>query len=74
MPAHQSPFPRYEWPAGKSCGFCFTVDVDAESVHLWNLRNDQSERILGPMERRIFGPRTGSWRLLDLLDRQRGLP
>ena len=40
-----------------------------KSVHLWNLRNDQSERILGPMERRIFGPRTGSWRLLDLLDR-----
>ena len=69
MPSHQSPFPCYEWPAGKSRGFCFTVDVDAESVHLWNLKNDQSQRILGPMERRIFGPRTGSWRLLDLLDR-----
>jgi peptidoglycan/xylan/chitin deacetylase (PgdA/CDA1 family) len=69
MTTHQSSFPRYQWPAGNSSAFCFTVDVDAESVHLWALKNDQSQRTLGAMERRIFGPRTGSWRLLDLLDR-----
>src|SRR5438477_7721415 len=65
----QSSFPRYEWPDGKTSAFCFTCDVDAESVYLWQLRNDQPPRALSHMEQRAFGPRTGSWRLLDLLDR-----
>ena len=63
-----SPFPRYEWPEGKSSAFCFTVDVDAESPYLWGLA-EGGPKLLGQMEQRLFGPRAGIWRSLDLLDR-----
>jgi len=59
----------YEWPTGKTSAFCFTVDVDAESPLLWNMKSETSSRVIGQMEQRLFGPRVGIWRILDLLDR-----
>lgn len=72
MPAaskRSSPWPAYEWPQGKRSAFCFTVDVDAESPLLWNLREQTAHSTVGQLEQRLFGPRVGIWRLLDLLDR-----
>ncbi|WP_210496012.1 polysaccharide deacetylase family protein [Microvirga antarctica] len=66
---HASPFPRYSWPGGKTSAFCFTVDVDAESPYLWGRKDAVPDALIGQMEQRLFGPRTGIWRLLDLLDR-----
>jgi peptidoglycan-N-acetylglucosamine deacetylase len=59
----------YQWPEGKRSAFCFTVDVDAESPFLWSLKDAPPPRLLGQMEQRLFGPRVGIWRILDLLDR-----
>ena len=64
-----SPWPAYVWPEGRRSAFCFTVDVDAHSPLLWNLRDQPASRLLGHMEQRQFGPRVGIWRLLDLLQR-----
>ena len=64
-----SPWPAYVWPAGRTSAFCFTVDVDAHSPLLWNLRDQPPSRLVGQMEQRLFGPRVGIWRLLDLLQR-----
>lgn len=58
----------YMWPEGRRSAFCFTVDVDAESPYLWSLKDAPPSRLLGQMEQRLFGPRVGIWRLLDLLD------
>lgn len=63
-------FPPYRWPDGYRSAFCFSVDVDAESPFLWGLPEGGAP-VLGQMEQRLFGPRTGIWRLLDLLDRYR---
>ena len=68
-PSRSSPWPAYEWPQGRQSAFCFTVDVDAESPLLWNLRETDRSPFIGQYEQRLFGPRTGIWRLLDLLDR-----
>ena len=46
----------YEWPTGKTSAFCFTVDVDAESPLLWNMKSETSSRVIGQMEQRLFGP------------------
>jgi peptidoglycan/xylan/chitin deacetylase (PgdA/CDA1 family) len=59
----------YTWPKSYRGGFCFTVDVDATSPYLWSLKDEPPSRLLGQMEQRLFGPRTGIWRILDLLDR-----
>lgn len=67
--SRSSPWPAYAWPQGRRSAFCFTVDVDAESPLLWGLREQSSHRMLGQYEQRLFGPRVGIWRLLDLLDR-----
>jgi peptidoglycan/xylan/chitin deacetylase (PgdA/CDA1 family) len=67
-PHTQSPFPAYEWPHGKTSAFCFSVDVDAESPYQWSLPAD-APATLGQIEQRLFGPRVGIWRILDLLDR-----
>ena len=64
-----SPWPAYVWPEGYRSAFCFTVDVDAHSPLLWNLRAQPPSRLLGQLEQRQFGPRVGIWRLLDLLRR-----
>ena len=69
VPPRSSPWPAYVWPQGNSSAFCFTVDVDAHSPLLWNLRDDPAPRLLGHMEQRSFGPRVGIWRLLELLQR-----
>jgi peptidoglycan/xylan/chitin deacetylase (PgdA/CDA1 family) len=63
------PRARYEWPEGRRSAFAFTVDVDAEAPLLWTLRDDADFRRLGQYEQRLYGPRTGIWNLLDLLDR-----
>jgi peptidoglycan/xylan/chitin deacetylase (PgdA/CDA1 family) len=68
-PAHASPWPRYQWPKGRKSGFCFSVDVDAESPLLWTLKDEKPSRLVGQMEQRQFGPRVGIWRLLELYDR-----
>lgn len=67
--ARSSPWPAYVWPAGKCSAFCFTVDVDAESPLLWNLREQSAHATIGQLEQRSYGPRVGIWRLLDLLQR-----
>ncbi len=59
----------YAWPESYRGGFCFTVDVDATSPYLWSLKDEPPQRLLGQMEQRLFGPRSGIWRILDLLDR-----
>jgi len=64
-----SPWPEYVWPQGKRSAFCFTVDVDAESPLLWNLREQTKTATIGHLEQRSFGPRVGIWRLLDMLQR-----
>jgi peptidoglycan-N-acetylglucosamine deacetylase len=58
----------YEWPEGHRGAFCFTVDVDATSPYLWSLKDEPPPRLLGQMEQRLFGPRMGIWRILDLLE------
>ena len=64
-----SPWPAYAWPQGRSSAFCFTVDVDAHSPLLWGLREQPASKLVGQYEQRLFGPRVGIWRLLDLLAR-----
>ena len=64
-----SPWPAYVWPQGRSSAFCFTVDVDAHSPLLWGLREQPASKLVGQFEQRLFGPRVGIWRLLDLLAR-----
>ncbi|CAH1652681.1 polysaccharide deacetylase family protein [Chelatococcus asaccharovorans] len=69
-PSHRpNPPPRYVWPEGKQSAFCFSIDVDADAPLLWNLREGAPSPLLGHMEQRLFGPRVGIWRILDLLDR-----
>ena len=64
-----SPWPAYVWPQGRSSAFCFTVDVDAHSPLLWGLREQPASKMVGQFEQRLFGPRVGIWRLLNLLAR-----
>jgi peptidoglycan/xylan/chitin deacetylase (PgdA/CDA1 family) len=64
----KSPWPQYQWPAGIESAFCFSIDVDAEMPMLWSQRDSGTQR-LGTLELRRFGPRTGLWRILDLLNR-----
>jgi len=59
--------PAYRWPDGHACAACFSVDVDAEAPYLWAHR-DGLPGTLGEIEQRRFGPRTGLWRLLDLIE------
>ncbi len=69
QPARSSPWPAYAWPEGRRSAFCFTVDVDAHSPLLWGLREQPASPLVGHYEQRLFGPRVGIWRLLDLLAR-----
>ncbi|TKT75885.1 polysaccharide deacetylase [Aquamicrobium sp. LC103] len=65
---NSSPWPAYEWPAGKQSAALLSVDVDAHSPFLWSLRDEVPDRLAG-IEIRRFGPRTGLYRLLDLFER-----
>ncbi len=56
----------YRWPDGHSCAFCFTIDVDAESPHIWRSRAT-GIKALQQIEQRRYGLREGIWNLLDLL-------
>jgi peptidoglycan/xylan/chitin deacetylase (PgdA/CDA1 family) len=56
----------YEWPEGKSCAVVCSFDVDGESPFVW-LNHGQPSSKLGEVEQRRFGPRTGVYRILDLL-------
>ncbi len=58
---------RYEWPEGKNCAACFSIDVDAESPYLWRMREGVPP-LLSELEQRRFGPRQGLHRLTDMLD------
>lgn len=57
---------RYRWPEGKRCAFVLSVDVDAESPLIWEMRG-RPVTALGELEQRRFGPREGLYRLTDLL-------
>jgi peptidoglycan-N-acetylglucosamine deacetylase len=65
---NRSPWPAYEWPAGKQSAALLSVDVDANSPLLWSLGDSAPDR-LAHHELRRFGPRTGLYRLLDLFGR-----
>ncbi|QDL91347.1 polysaccharide deacetylase [Paroceanicella profunda] len=58
---------RYIWPEGFASATAFTVDVDAHSPWLWQMR-DSRPRTIGHLEQRRFGPRVGLGRILDLLE------
>lgn len=64
-PRPQSAEP-YQWPDGKRCALCFSLDLDAESPYLW-LHRGKPVTGLQELEQRRFGPRVGIWRVLDLL-------
>ncbi|MCX8998420.1 polysaccharide deacetylase [Rhizobiaceae bacterium BDR2-2] len=64
----KSPWPAYEWPAGKQSATLLSVDVDACVPYMWAHRDGVPNR-LGTLEIRRFGPRTGLYRLLDLFAR-----
>lgn len=61
--------PTYAWPEGKQSAFCFSIDVDADVPLLWSNKDQPASPLLGHMEQRLYGPRVGIWRILDLLDR-----
>ena len=58
----------YPWPDGNSGAFVLTVDVDGDVPLLWRSRGGRPR--LAEMEQRLFGPRVGLQRLLDLFDRK----
>ena len=56
----------YRWPDGRSCAAVLSFDFDAETPYLWNNRNQLTD-VLGEPEQRRFGPRQGVHRILDVL-------
>lgn len=58
---------NYVWPQGKTCAVVCSFDVDGESPYVWMHRGEPIAN-LGEAEQRRFGPRTGVYRLMDLLD------
>lgn len=56
------------WPGGARAAVCLTVDLDAESPHLWRTR-EAPPRGVAELEQRRYGPRRGVGHLLDLADR-----
>jgi peptidoglycan/xylan/chitin deacetylase (PgdA/CDA1 family) len=61
---------RYRWPDGKQCAAVLSFDVDAESGFLFR-EPERSQRSLGGLEERRFGPRVGVDRILRMLERLR---
>ncbi len=64
----KSPWPSYQWPAGKQSATLLSVDVDAQVPFMWAHRDGLPDR-LATLEIRNFGPRTGLYRLIDLFAR-----
>ena len=58
----------FRWPAGVRAAACFTFDLDAESVILFD--RPEARTWLDVMTHQAYGPRTGVPRLLRLLDRR----
>ncbi|MGN6128082.1 MAG: polysaccharide deacetylase family protein [Humibacter sp.] len=52
------------WPSGAPAAFAMTVDVDGATPHLWESRTGRPR--LAELEQRLYGPRRGIWRLLDV--------
>lgn len=61
-------FPDYVWPAGKRCAVNFSLDLDAESPHVFANRGKPVAG-LSEIELRRYGPRQGVARVLELLRR-----
>ena len=61
------PLPPYQWPAPFRAGAVVSINVEGEAPLAWRHRS-QILQTLGELELRRFGPREGTWRLLDLLD------
>ena len=59
--------PGFRWPDGVRAAACFTFDMDAESVMLWD--HPETAGQLDVMTHQAYGPRTAVPRLLRLLDR-----
>lgn len=57
----------FRWPSGFRAAACFTFDLDAESPILWE--HPEAAGYLDVMTHQAYGPRTGLYRLLRLLDR-----
>ena len=60
--------PEYRWPAQARAAACFSVDVDALSPYLWQMRDGVPPR-LAAIEHRQYGMRRGLARMVDMLDR-----
>lgn len=58
---------RYPWPDGKRCALVVSVDFDGPTPYLWRTR-EAGEALMGELEQRRFGPRTGFARLLGIFD------
>ena len=58
----------YPWPDGKTAAACFSVDVDALSPYLWQMRAGLP-RTLAATEHRQYGMRRGFARMVAMLDR-----
>lgn len=58
----------YPWPHGKRAAACFSVDVDAMSPWLWQMRTSVPHT-LAVSEHRQYGMRRGLARMVSMLDR-----
>jgi peptidoglycan-N-acetylglucosamine deacetylase len=61
---------RYRWPDGARSAVVLSFDEDAESGYVFSNPHEAATR-LDEVEQRRFGPRTGTPRLLRLLERHR---
>jgi peptidoglycan/xylan/chitin deacetylase (PgdA/CDA1 family) len=59
--------PGFRWPDGVRAAACFTFDLDAESVMLWD--HPETAGHLDVMAHQAYGPRTAVPRILRLLER-----
>ena len=59
---------RYDWPDGRKAAACFSVDVDALSPYLWQMR-DGLPGTLAVTEHRQYGMRRGFARMVAMLHR-----
>ena len=59
---------RYRWPNGAQCAVALSFDEDAESGYVFTNPEEAATR-LDEVEQRRFGPRTGTPRILRLLEK-----